>query len=157
MSLSPVQRLTATAGLLVLGAGLALLVGQRSGSFLGGLGMRGIVFGKGLTIAGPSNDDLQANFVRGDFTVPIGRLEDEHFVRISVVIEMEDEEGRAELANLTPRLRDAFISRVVDSRPNQFEGQAGLNRSRHLLREAVRETAPFLNVRGIYFSELFVQ
>ena len=102
-------------------------------------------------------DPDQPKSLRGEFILPIGNLADPHRVRMSVLIEVEDEEDRSNLSKEVPKLRDSFISRIADSNVTQFEGKAGLARSRKLLLEAVHDAAPGLRVRAIYFSEFLVE
>jgi flagellar basal body-associated protein FliL len=151
--------MTAAAALLLLGALLVSMLADRGqGSFLAGLRGRGRSLGNGLSFASALSGDAQPpSSMRNEFVVPVGRFEDERRVRMSVVIELEDDEAREALTSRAGQLRDAFISRVVDSGPLQFYGEAGLTRSKRLLREAVHDTDPSLSVRAIYFSMLLVE
>jgi hypothetical protein len=145
---------------LISGAACAWMSQQRSASdFLSGLHWRAASADNGgisLANAFVRSED-RGNTVRGEFVLPIGKLEDERRIRMSVVIEVEDEDAKLELSQHAGQLRDAFISRVVDCNAEQLNGQAGLTRGRRLMRAAVHDTAPALNVRSIYFSEFVLE
>jgi flagellar basal body-associated protein FliL len=131
---------------LVLG-GLVLRAGLGERVWLAVRGLAGKSGAKPAAAASPGNT------LKQDYVITLADGEGDRFVRMSVVIEMDSDGAKQELEVNNTRLRDAFIARVADCGSQDFAGQEGIEKGRHLLREAITEASPGSKVKGVYFLE----
>ncbi len=117
-----------------------------------------VITGLGGPGADEPEDDLEAApMVKEEFLIPLTDGETDRYLRATVVIELYDFKDRDDLKEHVGQLRDAFIVRSVNLDPGALDGPQGLQRSRELMRLAVREARPELRVRGIWFSDFILR
>jgi flagellar FliL protein len=91
-----------------------------------------------------------------DFTVRLRDKDGEHFARISFDIEIAAEKDRDYVMQMTPQVRDAFISYLADRTREDFEGSAAIQKTKQALTERLSSiVGP--KARALYISELVLQ
>ena len=79
------------------------------------------------------------------------------FLKIIVKIEVDDEEGVAEMEKIMPRINDQFQTYLRELRPEDLKGSSGIYRLRNELLARVRVAAPDINIREVLFQEIIIQ
>jgi flagellar FliL protein len=79
------------------------------------------------------------------------------FLKISVSLELADEEAGAQVEAMLPRLIDQFQVYMRELRPEDLKGSAGLYRLREELLLRANEAVKPAEVRDVLFREMLVQ
>jgi hypothetical protein len=91
------------------------------------------------------------------YVVPVDSGEAGHYLRIAVTIEIRTEADRTMLTEQNARVRDALIALSADCSPAELQGRVGMERTKHMMREALRTGTPDVAIGGVYFSEFLVR
>ena len=79
------------------------------------------------------------------------------FLRLRVVLEVKNEEAKAKLKEIQPRLIDDFQVYLRELRPEDLRGSAGSYRLRHDLLLRANQAAQPVVVENVLFKEFLVQ
>ena len=79
------------------------------------------------------------------------------FLRLRVVLEVKNEEAKAKLEEIQPRLIDDFQVYLRELRPEDLRGSAGSYRLRHDLLLRANQAAQPVVVENVLFKEFLVQ
>jgi flagellar basal body-associated protein FliL len=104
-----------------------------------------------------AQQDREGMVFRETYVVPVDSGEAGHYLRIAVTVEIQNEADRTTLTEQSPRVRDALISMSSDCSPDDLQGQKGMERTKHMMREALRQGTPGVLIGGVYFSEFLVR
>lgn len=80
-----------------------------------------------------------------------------NYLKISISLELAQEEDRAELTNLLPRVVDNFQVYLRELRVEDLRGSAGVQRLREELLMRVNAAVHPIEVRDVLFKEMLVQ
>ncbi len=79
------------------------------------------------------------------------------FLKMSVSLELADEEARGQVEAMLPRLIDQFQVYLRELRPEDLKGSAGLYRMREELLLRANEAVKPAQVKDVLFKEMLVQ
>jgi hypothetical protein len=143
----------------VLAFGVALGAAQATGlldEIISQMAFRPLVI-RGLGIEGDgSGGDPDEPTLRLQFIISLRSPRPDRYVRMTSVVHLRSFEDRDELQKSASKLRDTFIAKVVDRTSEELAGREGIERTKKLLQEAVRQTRPDIDVGDVYFSEFIV-
>lgn len=80
-----------------------------------------------------------------------------NYLKISIKLELTNEEDVASLMTIQPRIIDRFQVYLRELRVEDLEGSAGMQRLREELLNRVNKVAHPVQVRDVLFAELLVQ
>jgi flagellar protein FliL len=92
-----------------------------------------------------------------DFVVHLRDPEVDRFARLTVEVEVADDQAKQALAARMPVIRDSFIAYLSDQSAADLRGSEAIAKAKGELVERLKRSAPNTPVRGLYVTELVVQ
>lgn len=80
-----------------------------------------------------------------------------NFLKLSIELKVESQEGRALIEAVMPRVIDSFLVYLRQLRIEDLEGAAGLHRLRQELLRRVNMVVDGVEIRSILFREILIQ
>lgn len=92
-----------------------------------------------------------------DFVVHLRNVESDRYARLSLEVEVANEEDKNKVGALVPRIRDGFIGYLSDRTLEDFRGSEAIAKTKHALEDRLTELCSGVKIRGLYVTDLVIQ
>lgn len=102
-------------------------------------------------------EDLGVEFDVGTFIVNLQDRDADRYLKISVVLEVQDEKIKAELQKRLPQVKDAITTLLFTKNSKELKSAEGIERLKEEIIKRINAILPIGGVKNVYFTDFVIQ
>lgn len=102
-------------------------------------------------------EDLGVQFDVGTFIVNLQDKDADRYLKISIVLDVQDEKIKMELEKRLPQVKDAITTLLFTKSSNQLRTAEGIEELKEEILKRVNAILPIGGVKNVYFTDFVIQ
>ncbi|WP_281951158.1 flagellar basal body-associated FliL family protein [Nitrosophilus kaiyonis] len=102
-------------------------------------------------------EELGIQFDVGTFIVNLQDRDADRYLKISVVLEVQDEKIKAELEKRLPQIKDAITTLLFTKSSNELKSAEGIEKLKEEIIKRINAILPIGGVKNVYFTDFVIQ
>ena len=102
-------------------------------------------------------EDLGVQFDVGTFIVNLQDKDADRYLKISIVLDVQDEKIKMELEKRLPQVKDAITTLLFTKSSNQLRTPEGIEELKEEILKRVNAILPIGGVKNVYFTDFVIQ
>ncbi len=102
-------------------------------------------------------EDLGVEFDVGTFIVNLQDRDADRYLKVSVVLEVQDNKIKAELEKRKPQVKDAITTLLFTKSSKELKTEEGIEQLKEEIIKRVNAILPIGGVKNVYFTDFVIQ
>ncbi|WP_200763818.1 flagellar basal body-associated FliL family protein [Nitrosophilus alvini] len=102
-------------------------------------------------------EELGIQFDVGTFIVNLTDKDADRYLKISIVLEVQDEKIKAELEKRLPQIKDAITTLLFTKSSSELKNSEGIEQLKEEIIKRINAILPIGGVKNVYFTDFVIQ